>query len=133
MASDGRVRSGSVVFPILLIAVGALFLLWRTLPDFNPWPIIWKYWPLFLILVGAGMILDRLRSQNNPNAPTYFPVGSAIGTFFFILVLSFLLWHHHSYNRAEWNVSANRSHETKTVEKGDAKAVHLNIEMPAGE
>jgi hypothetical protein len=133
MARDGRVRSSSVVGPLLLIAFGTLLLLWRWLPDFNPWPVIWKYWPLFLILVGAGMLLDRLRLQNNPQAPAYFPVGSAIGTFIFLMVLLFLLWHHHSYQRHEWNFSANRSHETKTVEKGDAKAVHLNIEMPTGE
>jgi hypothetical protein len=133
MARDGRVRSGSVVFPVLLIAIGTLLLLWRWLPDFNPWPVLWKYWPLFLILVGAGMFLDRLRRQDNPNAPSYFPVGSALGTFAFLLVLMFVLWHHHSYQRHEWNLSSNRTHESKTIEIGGAKAVHFNIEMPAGE
>jgi len=53
MSQQGRTRSGSVVFPLLLIALGTLFLLWRWLPDFDPFPVLWKYWPLFLILVGA--------------------------------------------------------------------------------
>ena len=133
MPRDGRVRSSSVVGPLLLIAFGILLLLWRWLPDFNPWPVLWKYWPLFLILVGAGMLFDRVRRQNNPEAPTYFPVGSALGTFLFLLILVALLHHHHRYEHNEWNFSAKPARETKVIERGDAKALHANIEMPAGE
>jgi hypothetical protein len=137
MSRDGRVRSGSVVGPLLLIAIGTLLLLWRWLPDFNPWPVLWKYWPLFLILVGAGMIVDRLNRQRHPEAPPMFPVGSAIGTVLFVLTLTFLLWHHHSYRARDWSSSfassSARTHETKTIDKAGAKAVHLNLEMPAGE
>jgi hypothetical protein len=140
MSRDGRVRSGSIVFPILLIAVGFLFLLWRWLPDFDPWPVIWKYWPLLLILMGGGMFWDRMQSQRNPGSAPAFPVGSTIGTVVFLLVLSFLLWRGFAFEGGRWtdwgkgiNVSASRGHESKAVELGAAKAVRMNVEMPAGE
>jgi hypothetical protein len=134
MAREARVRSGSIVGPLLLISLGTLLLLWRWLPDFDPWPVLWKYWPLFLILVGLGMFIDRVQQRNHPEAPPAFPVGSAIGTLVFLLALVFLLWHHHSRERHEWiSLSASRSHTAKTVDKGDAKAVRVNLEMPSGE
>jgi hypothetical protein len=133
MARDGRVRNSSIVGPLLLIAFGTLLLLWRWLPDFNAWPVLWKYWPLLLILLGAGMLLDRVRRQKNPDAPPYFPVGSAVGTFIFLLVLVFLLHRHHAYQRSEWNFSSKPARETKVIERGDAKALHVDVEMPAGE
>ncbi len=52
-----RARSTSVVWPLLLIGFGALMLLWRWLPNFYPWGVIGKYWPLLFICIGAGMIL----------------------------------------------------------------------------
>ena len=102
MSQQGRTRSGSVVFPLLLIALGTLFLLWRWLPDFDPFPVLWKYWPLFLILVGAGMLWDRMQRHRDPQTAPSFPVGSMIGTLLFLIVLTVLLWHHHSTHRLHW-------------------------------
>ena len=102
MSQQGRTRSGSVVFPLLLIALGTLFLLWRWLPDFDPFPVLWKYWPLFLILVGAGMLWDRVQRHRDPQTAPSFPAGSMIGTLLFLIVLMALLWHHHSTRRLHW-------------------------------
>src|SRR5215469_16302001 len=85
MSQQGRVRGSSVVFPLLVIAFGILMLLWRWLPDFNPWPVLGKYWPLFLILVGAGMFWDRSQRQREPDSAPAFPIGSTIATFVFLL------------------------------------------------
>lgn len=140
MSRDGRVRSGSVVFPLLLIAVGFLFLLWRWLPNFDPWPVLMQYWPLLLILIGAGMFWDRVQRQRHPESAPAFPVGSTLGTIAFLIVLAFLLWHGRAFAGARWrippdgkNVSTSRSHESKTLELQGAKAVHMTVEMPAGE
>jgi N-terminal domain of toast_rack, DUF2154/Domain of unknown function (DUF5668) len=132
----GKPRS-SVVFPLLLIAIGLLFLLSRWMPDFEPWGVIWKYWPLLLILVGAGMIWDRGQRSKDPQHAPAFPVGTTIGTIVFLLILSLLVWHHRGLEQHEWwHVSAgsgHRSHESRVVELGEAKAVRMTVHMPAGQ
>lgn len=137
MSRDNRVRSTSVVFPLLLIGFGTLMLMWRWLPDFYPWHVLWKYWPLLLILVGAGMFWDRAQRRSDPNGAPGFPIGSTIGTVAFLIVLAFLLWHGHKYTRHDWmNVSSgsgHRGHESEVVDKKDAKAARLVVHMPAGQ
>jgi N-terminal domain of toast_rack, DUF2154 len=134
MPKDTRVRSTSVVFPLLLIAFGTMLLLWRWLPYFDPWPVLGRYWPLLLILIGGGMIWDRTQRQRDPQDSPSFPVGSAVGTLLFLILLAILLWHGHAFARNEWsNIGQAHGHIAKTVDKGSAKAVHMMIEMPAGE
>ena len=137
MSQQGRIRSSSVVFPILLIGFGLLMLMWRWLPDFDPWPVLGKYWPLFLILVGAGMFWDRAQRQREPESARTFPVGSTVGTLLFLVVLVFLLWRDHAFERHGWtdvlSNSGHRGHEAQVVDRKEAKAVRMNIELPAGE
>lgn len=137
MSQQGRIRSTSVVFPLVVIGFGVVMLLWRWLPSFDPWPVLGKYWPLFLILVGAGMFWDRAQQQREPGSALTFPVGSTVGTLLFLVVLGFLLWRDHAFERRSWidvtSNSAHRGHETQVVERKDAKAVRMNIQMPAGE
>jgi len=136
MPEDYRVRRSSVVFPLLLIGVGLLFLLTRWMPDFEPWPVLWKYWPLLLILVGGGMLWDRAQRQSDPQRTPSFPIGSAIGTVLFLVILGSLIWHWRGSTRHDWSVSAGsgrHGHETEVVELKDAKAVRMTVHMPAGE
>jgi len=137
MSSDGRVRSSSVVFPLLLIGFGVLLLLWRWLPYFDPWPTLWRYWPILLILVGAGMFWDRAQRRSDPADAPGFPVGSTLGTLAFLLLLAFLLWHGRAYARHNWmNVavgSGSHSHQTEVVDLKGAKAVRMTVHLPAGQ
>jgi hypothetical protein len=137
MSRDNRVRSSSVVGPLLLIGFGCLALMWKWLPDFYPWPVLWKYWPLLLILVGAGMFWDRAQKRSDPAGAPSFPVGSTIGTVAFLAILAFLLLHGHAYARRDWvNASAgsgHRGHESEVVDRKEAKAVRMSVHMPAGE
>jgi len=137
MPEDKRVARSSVVVPLLLIGVGALFLLSRWYPDFNPWPVVWKYWPLLLILIGAGMFWDVAQKRNDPEHAPAFPVGSTIGTLIFLLVMGYLIWHVRGLAHRDWmNVSAgsgHREHQSEVVELKGAKAVHMNVHMPSGE
>jgi hypothetical protein len=130
-----RVRSTSVVFPILLIAFGALMLLWLWHPDFYPWPVLDKYWPLFLILVGAGMLWDRLHRQRDPQSAPNFPIGSTIGTILFLVVLSGLLWRGDAFEHGggRFVVSAGRAHESKSIDVQGAKAARVSVQMPFGQ
>ena len=137
MGRDDRLRSSSVVFPLLLIAFGALVLIWREVPNFNPGPVIWKYWPLLLILVGAGMFFDRAQRSSGPERAPRIPIGSTLGTIAFLVIMGVLLWHHRDEVRTGWvsasSDSGHRSHETQTVDRKDAKAARINVHMPAGE
>jgi len=134
MASEARVRRSSVVFPLLLIAFGVMAWLWRTVPDFDPWPVLGRYWPLLLVFVGAGMFWDRAQQSKDPATSPSFPVGSTIGTLLFIAVIAVLLAHGHHAHASSWSISDTPlSHETKTISAGTAKAVHMSIDMPAGE
>jgi len=134
MGQNRRVRSSSVVFPLLLIAFGGLILLSRALPNFNPWPVVGKYWPLILIFAGAGMVWDRSRRVQNPEAPAAFPVGTTLGTILFLLVLIVLTWRGHTYASHEWPThSTMKSHRQETIDKKDAKSVRMSVKMPAGD
>jgi hypothetical protein len=130
---SNRIGSTSVVFPLLLIGFGALMMVWRTVPNFYPWHAIGKYWPLILILIGAGMVLDRMRYHASSAESRPFPIGSTIGTILFLVVMALLIRHDH-FNHLRFSSHASASaHEAKTVDRGDAKAVRFNIEMAAGE
>ncbi len=137
MPVDNRVRRTSVVFPLLLIGIGLVFLLSRWLPDFYPWPVLWKYWPLLLILIGAGMFWDSVQRRDDPQDAPYFPIGSTIGTLLFLIVMTFLLVHQRGAMHRDWmHVSAgsgHHGHENQVVQLGDAKAVRMTVHMPAGE
>jgi N-terminal domain of toast_rack, DUF2154 len=133
MPTSTRTRGTSVVFPILLIAFGVLMLLWLWRPDFYPWPVLDKYWPLFLILVGTGMLWDRLHRQREPESAPRFPIGSTIGTITFLVVLSALLWRGQASERGHLVLSAGRTHDAKSVDAASAKAVRLSIQMPVGQ
>jgi N-terminal domain of toast_rack, DUF2154/Domain of unknown function (DUF5668) len=137
MPADKRISRSPVVFPLLLIGVGVLFLLTRWLPEFDPWPVLWRYWPLLLILVGAGMFWDMAQRRHDPERAPLFPVGSTIGTVTFLLVLGFLIWHARGLAHRDWmHVSAGsgrHGHETEVVELQGARAVRMTVHMPSGE
>src|SRR5882757_924593 len=134
MAENRGVRSGSIVFPMLLIAFGALILLSREFPNFDPWPVVGKYWPLILIFAGAGMFWDRSRRLRDPGAPAAFPIGATAGTAVFLLVLLVLIWRGQTYASREWpSHSTMNSHKMESIDKKGAKSVRFSVKMPAGD
>lgn len=132
MAQDSRPRSAPLVFPIILITLGCLFLYANWRPAFDPWPIVATYWPLILIFIGLGKIYDNTRRSRDPNAPPGHSLGTTIGTFAFVLVLFFLLWHGRSFARRH-GFSAELKHTTQTVDLQGAKSAHARLEMGAGQ
>jgi hypothetical protein len=134
MAENRRVRSGSVVVPILLIGFGALILINREIPNLDPWPVVGKYWPLILIFAGAGMFWDRSQRLRDPGAPSVFPIGTLVGTMLFLVLLFALIWRGHTFASREWPIhSTSRSHKVESIEKKDAKSVRMSVKMPAGD
>jgi hypothetical protein len=137
MGQEKRIRSTSVVFPLLLVGLGILVLISREVPNFHPGPVLWKYWPLLLILVGAGMFFDRTMRQSDPEGAPRVPIGSTIGTLAFLLIVALLLWHHRGETHGGWvsasSSSGHRGHENQIVKLGGAKAARVVVHMPAGE
>jgi hypothetical protein len=53
-------KRGSVVGPMILIGLGALFLVRNIVPDFPVWDLVSRYWPVILIAWGALRLLEVL-------------------------------------------------------------------------
>jgi hypothetical protein len=132
MAHDEKPRRVSVVFPIILITVGALFLLHNWRPAFDPRPILWTYWPLILVFIGLGKIWDHTQRNRNPDAPAGMSMGGTIGTLAFVLVIVLLLWHGHGFPRSRRSFVSTK-HTARSVDLKDAKSAHANLEMSAGQ
>ena len=132
MAQDGNPRRVSLVFPIILIAVGVLFLIHNWRPAFDPWPIFSTYWPLILIFVGLGKVWDNAQRSRNPNAAPGVSVGATTGILAFIVVLVVLLWHGRSFSRRH-GFHSGTQHSTRVVETQRAKSAHARLEMGAGQ
>jgi hypothetical protein len=132
MAQDGNPRRISLVGPLILITIGALFLLHNWLPDFEPWPILATYWPLILIFIGLGRVWDNMQRSRNPNAPPGSSMGATIGMLAFVFVLVALLWHGKSFSRRHGWAGITK-HSTRIVEPQKAKSAKARLEMSAGE
>lgn len=131
MGQDSNPRRASLVFPIFLIALGAIFLYANWHPYFDPWPILWTYWPLILIFIGLGTIWDHWRRRQNPEVPRGSSLGASIGAVAFVIVLLVLLSHGHRSRR--WSGgSFAMQHQSRTVDRQNAKSVRVTLEMGAG-
>lgn len=132
MAQDGNPRHVSLVGPLILITIGALFLLHNWRPDFEPWPIVRTYWPLILVFIGLGKIWDNMERTRNPNAPRGTSIGATIGFLAFVVVLVALLWHGKSFSRRHgWE--GKMMHTMRVVEPQRAKSANARLDMSAGQ
>ena len=136
-------RRTSIIFPVLLITVGGLFLYRSWNPEFNPWPILATYWPLLLVFIGLGKIWDYLRQRQTGSQPvdtssgapagagSSSSVGTTVAVVAAVAVLLILLWHGSGRIRAR--DGGFRGHENHTVDTQGAKTVTASIQMAAGE
>ena len=133
MAQDGTPRRTSLVFPVLLIALGAIFLYANWHPYFDPWPILWTYWPLILIFIGLGTIWDQWRRRQNPDAPRGSSTGASLGAIAFIIILVVLLGHGRNYRRWHGRSDYSMQHQSRTIDRQNAKSVRVSVDMGAGD
>jgi hypothetical protein len=132
MAQDGNPRRVSLVFPIILITIGGLFLVHNWRPSFDPWSILRDYWPLILIFIGLGKVWDNLQRSRNPNAPPGVSMGATIGVLAFVVVLVLLIWHGHGLSRRH-GFNSETQHTAQAVDLQGAKSARAKLEMGAGE
>ncbi len=134
MADGGSSRRTSLVMPIVLITVGAMFLYANWRPAFDPWPILRTYWPLILVFVGLGKMWDATRRRQNPDGSprTGASLGPTFGALAFVLVLVILFWHGRAFTRNR-RFDGNLQHLSRTVDRQGAKSVNVSMETSAGE
>ncbi len=105
---------------------------------------IWRYWPLILILIGLGKIWDSYYWRHHQGEGSS-PAISGTGIAWILLLVFFLTmgWHRggwRNYNDDSWDrgwgwhghALADEAHDTQAVELQGAKNVDVDLNMPAG-
>jgi hypothetical protein len=146
MRPNDQQHRTSLVVPILLIALGALFLFRNWNPGFSPFHLLRTYWPLILILVGLGKIWDSSRNRGasygtGGQTSSGVALGSTLGVVAFVVVLVILLGHYQrsrSYasggDRSDDSDRADSSSHTEQVlELQGATSVRAELKMGAGQ
>jgi hypothetical protein len=85
-------RRGSIFWALTLIGVGVIFLWQNFDPDFHPWQMIAKFWPVIIIFWGISKLIDYMQAQAHPDtAPPSLFSGSEVVMLVLILVLGTLV------------------------------------------
>lgn len=132
MAQDNYPRRVSLVFPIILITVGVLYLIRTWRPAFDPGAVLLTYWPLIIVFIGLGMVWDNVQRRRNPNAPARISAGATIGTLAVVMVIVLVVWHGHGLSRGRRSFT-KANHTSQSVDLKGAKSAHADLEMSAGE
>lgn len=121
-------RRRSITGALILITLGLVFLYANLRPEFDPWFVLSRYWPLLLIFWGIGRIVDyfvfeRVDAQGNVVRSGH--SGEVFGIL--ILVILVLLALNHT------RLGGKMIHEEHYVDRGSASSVNVSIELGAGE
>ncbi|MGH9683454.1 MAG: toast rack family protein [Candidatus Acidiferrales bacterium] len=124
--SNGRgCRRGSLFVPLVLIAIGALWLYANFRPDVNAWDIIARYWPVLIILLGFGKLVDYFVQRNSTGDPGRPRHAGEIAAVAILVILFFAALSRPSKG-------SRTVHETKSVDAQGASSVAVSLDMPAG-
>ncbi|MBS1841501.1 MAG: hypothetical protein JSS69_10650 [Acidobacteria bacterium] len=127
--NDSR-RSRSLVFPIILVLVGGIFLYRAFVPGFEPLPVIWKWWPLILILVGLGKMWDATQGARGAGKSSAY-IGSTVGVLIFVVVLVVLFWRNPSFSHGRHGRQLDHISEVRDLQ--GITSLNAVVAMPAGE
>ena len=113
-------RSSSIVGATVLIGLGVLFLYTNSHPGIDPWPLLGRYWPLLLIIVGLGKLWDYYQIQKNPSGNRRLITGGEIAVIVLIVVFVVALSRHRGFHGA-----TARQHEG--IDYGEAQSALVDI------
>lgn len=125
MGNRERSRGRSITGGLFIIAIGVFLLTFSLHPDWDMWPILARYWPVILIVVGLGKIFDAFQLRNSDgtdNLASNVGTGSAIVAVVGILVLVAML-HGGKVVRLE---------QSQAIELQGAKSVTASVDLPSG-
>jgi cell wall-active antibiotic response 4TMS protein YvqF/uncharacterized protein DUF2154 len=118
-------RGRSITGGLFVIAIGVFLLMFSLHPDWDMWPIVSRYWPVILIVLGLGKIFDAFQMRNNGadgSVASNVGAGSAVIAVIGILVLV-AMFHGGRVVRQE---------ESQAVELQGAKSVTASVDLPSG-
>lgn len=119
---------GSIAGALIVISIGIFFLIANLRPEINPWPILFRYWPLILIFIGVGKIFDSFVFRDRTGGPGGDHLsGVSVAFVALILIFGLAVWRGHKVEGREF------VHDTHGVALLGAKDVSADIEMPAGQ
>jgi DUF4097 and DUF4098 domain-containing protein YvlB len=78
-------RSRSIAGPVVLIAIGVLFLLNNLRPDLMGWDMLWRYWPFLLIAFGLVRLMEVMVAAGRGQPLTGCRRGSGVGWIFIVV------------------------------------------------
>jgi hypothetical protein len=123
---NARPRRGSLGWGLVLIGIGVVFLLAQLRPGFDPWQLLWKYWPVLLILLGVAKLWEHMSNRNNPQAGSSGWISGGVITVVAIVVLIGLSTHHSG--------AANPIlRDAESLQLQGATSVTAKIDMGAGQ
>jgi hypothetical protein len=112
-------RPKSLVWPLILISIGILFLLKNLgVVDWNLWSLLWRTWPVIIIAVGLDLIFGR-RSG----------IWSVITAGVVIVLFAGALW---IFDVSDNNRSGDLITKSVVQEIGDAEEAEIDINMNIG-
>ncbi|HTV60426.1 MAG TPA: toast rack family protein [Verrucomicrobiae bacterium] len=142
MAYGYRYQRSSLGFALLLITVGGLWLYANMHPGFDPWGLLRQYWPVILIAIGVGKLVDFLIDSHNsnkaaaaaagtPGAVTTTPVARRSHTgeilALIALVLLVIVAMSHRGVRLQWKATS------RSVDAQGAETAKVSVTIPAGD
>ena len=112
-------QRSSIFAGVLLIFLGALFLLHRFDPELGIGHLIGRYWPVLLIVWGIAKLVDHLSAQRTGRArPPVLSGGEAALLVLLVVVLSWNLGGRTTFIRSirdsKWMASAFSRIDTRT-------------------
>jgi N-terminal domain of toast_rack, DUF2154/Domain of unknown function (DUF5668) len=126
MDPNVRPRRGSLGWGLLLIFIGVVFLVAQLKPNFDPWQLLWTYWPVLLILLGIAKLWEHMSNRNNPQRGSSGWVSGGVITIVAIVLLVGLSEHHSG--------AANPIlRDPESLQAQGAKTVTAKIDMGAGQ
>ncbi|MGA9184383.1 MAG: toast rack family protein [Candidatus Acidiferrales bacterium] len=133
MSTNWRNRGHFPTGALILIALGCLWLYANSHPEVDAWYIVFHYWPVILILLGLGHLIDFALTPRpaEPSVaggappPVFRPrTGEILAV---VLLILFLVWAIHSSPGNHKPI-----HDFKDAALSGATSLNVSLELPAG-
>lgn len=120
MSNQKSYRAGSLVWPIVLIGLGVLFLLNNLgIISWNVWTLMVRMWPVLVIAIGLDLLLGRRSSW-----------GAAIAAVLIMGMFAGFFW---LVNISGNFLSGEQITEPISYQVGDGEEANVHIDMTVGE